>query len=172
MIKRAKESDAEVLALMGLVTYNESHGQFIENKEDLKRYNETAFSISKTKKDIQNTSNVFFIIYANDTPAGYAKLVLNSNNESVISGKNCQLERIYVLQEFIPLKMGYKLLAFLEHEAVNLGFENMWLSVYVKNQRAIKFYQKHGYRIVGESVFMVNGQGYDNIVFSKKLELV
>jgi GNAT superfamily N-acetyltransferase len=169
MIKKAKAEDAAVLALLGLVTYNESHGQFIENKEDLKKYNEAAFSISKTKKDIQDRNNVFYIIYSNDVPAGYAKLVLNTKTDGVTSNKNCQLERIYILQEFIPLKISYKLLVFLEKEAHIFGLDTIWLSVYVKNLRAIKFYQKHDYKNVGKSVFLVNGKGYENMVFSKTI---
>lgn len=169
IIKKAKEVDSEVLSLLGLITYKESHGHFIENKEDLKKYNETAFSISKTKVDLNNPNIVFYIIYVNDLPAGYAKLVLNGLDKSVNSQNNCQLERIYILDDFIPLRIGQKFLTFLEEEAKAMHSYTIWLSVYIKNERAIRFYQKNGYENVGKSIFLVHGTEYENIVFSKNI---
>ena len=45
----------------------------------------------------------------------------------------------------------------------------MWLSVYIKNNRAIRFYQKNEFKNVGELNFIVNGKEYENIVFQKKI---
>ena len=44
----------------------------------------------------------------------------------------------------------------------------MWLSVYVKNNRAIRFYQKNEFKNVGELNFLVNGKDYENIIILKK----
>lgn len=170
-IKIAKESDFEVLALLGRVTYVESHGHFINNKTDLLKYNNAAFAISKTKLELANPNNVFYIIYVNDFPAGYAKIILNKINDNIVSEDNCCLDKIYILNEFIPLKIGYQFLKFTEEKARELLLDTMWLSVYVKNERAIKFYQKNDFKDVGRLNFLVNGKEYDNIVFSKKIAL-
>jgi len=45
----------------------------------------------------------------------------------------------------------------------------MWLSVYVENFRAIKFYQKNEYKHIGNILFMVNKTPYDNLTLAKKL---
>jgi len=166
-INKAKETDSEVLALLGNITYTESHSHFIDNKNDLMKYNENAFSISKTKKDIKDPKNTFYILYKDDLPIGYAKLVLKSTNENVASENNCQLERIYILNDFIPLKIGQQFLIFLENQAKELQLNTIWLSVYGKNIRAIRFYHRNKYNEVGESTFLVNGKKYRNKVFSK-----
>ena len=168
-IKKAKETDTEVLALLGRITYTESHGHFIDNKKDLLEYNNKAFSISKTRADLKNTNNLFYIIYESDLPVGYAKLVLDVKHESIISQKNCRLERIYILSDFIPLKIGQQFLTFLEEKSKELQLDTMWLSVYVKNERAIKFYEKNEFKHTGELNFLVNGKSYDNFVLSKKI---
>jgi ribosomal protein S18 acetylase RimI-like enzyme len=170
-INKAKETDTEVLALLGNITYTESHGHFIDNKNDLMKYNENAFSISKTKKDIKDPKNIFYILYKDDLPIGYAKLVLNAINENIASQNNCLLERIYILNDFIPLKIGQQFLIFLEKKAKELQLETMWLSVYGKNIRAIKFYQRNKYKEVGESIFLVNAKEYKNKVFEKTLSI-
>lgn len=168
-IKIATETDIEVLALLGTITYTESHSHFIDDENDLIEYNNTAFSVSKTKQDINNPENLLYIISVDDLPVGYAKLVLNAIHKNVASQNNCRLERIYILKDFIPLKIGQQFLTFLEEKAKELQLDIMWLSVYIKNSRAIKFYQKNEFKEVGELKFLVSGKEYENIVFSKNI---
>ena len=168
-IKKANESNTEVLALLGRLTYAESHGHFIDDKNDLSKYLDENFSISKTKQDITNPKNLFYIMYVEGLPIGYAKLVLNTKQESIASQNNCCLERIYILNEFIPLKIGKQLLTFVEEQAKALQLDTMWLSVYIKNNRAIRFYERNEFKNVGELNFIVYGKSYENTVFSKKI---
>ncbi|MBA6155059.1 GNAT family N-acetyltransferase [Tenacibaculum sp. S7007] len=168
-IKKAKESDAEILALLGRVTYVESHGNFIEDKTDLLKYLTKSFSVVKTREDIKNNNNLFLILYVDELPVGYVKLVLKATHENVESKNSCRLERIYILADFLQMKLGKHFLDFTEQKAKKLQFDTMWLSVYVKNNRAIRFYEKNEFKNVGELSFLVNGKGYDNIVFSKKI---
>jgi ribosomal protein S18 acetylase RimI-like enzyme len=168
-IRSAKETDIEVLALLGRITYSESHGHFINNKNDLLKYNNNAFSISKTKLDLANPNNLFYIILVDDLPVGYAKLIVNEKHESITSQNNCRLEKIYILNDFIPLKIGQQFLTFLEKQAKELQLDTMWLSVYIKNNRAIRFYERNDYKTIGELNFIVNGKKYENIVFSKNI---
>lgn len=168
-IEIAKEGDSKVLALLGRVTWAESHGHYIDDKNNLLEYLNKNFSVSKTKQDINHPENLFYIIYVDDSPAGYAKLVVNAINENVASQNNCRLERIFIQNEFIPLKIGQQLLNFVEEKAKEIQLDTMWLSVYIKNERAIRFYERNNFKNVGQLNFTVNGQGYENIVFSKKL---
>lgn len=169
-IKKANDKHIDVLALLGTITYNESHGHYIDDKEDLKKYLETAFSVPKTDQDVKNPENLFYITYLNKLPIGYAKLRLNSSHDNVDSKKSCQLERIYILNEFIPLKIGQQFLTFLEKKATKLQFNTMWLSVYEENRRALRFYEKNDFVKVGTSIFTVNDKEYENIVLSKKIQ--
>jgi len=168
-IKIANEADAVMLALLARVTWAESHGHYIEDKKNLLKYLNKNFSVSKTKQDINDPKNFFYIVYVDDLPAGYAKLVVNETNECVTSQNTCRLERIFIQNEFIPLKIGQQLLTFVEEKANVLRLDTMWLSVYIKNKRAIRFYERNEFENVGELNFLVNGKAYENIVFSKKI---
>ena len=85
------------------------------------------------------------------------------------SQNSCQLERIYILNDFIPLKIGQQFLTFLEENAKELQIDTIWLSVYKKNIRAIRFYERNNYKEVGKSIFLVNGKEYENKVYSKEV---
>ena len=168
-IQIAKEADTAILALLGRVTWAESHGHYIDDKNNLLKYLNSNFSVSKTKQEINNPKNLFYIIYVDDLPVGYAKLVVNAINESVASQNNCRLERIFIQNEFIPLKIGQQLLTYVEEKAKALQLDTMWLTVYIKNKRAVRFYERNKFKNVGELNFHVNGKEYENIVFSKKI---
>ncbi|MFY0629615.1 MAG: GNAT family N-acetyltransferase [Flavobacteriaceae bacterium] len=168
-IKRTTKADTEVLALLGRLTWAESHGHYIEDKNDVLKYLNENFSISKTKQNVNNPNQLFYIIYADNLPVGYAKLVVNTSNENITSQNNCQLERIFILNDFIPLKIGQQLLTFVEEQAKKLQLDTMWLTVYIKNKRAIRFYERNEFKNVGEVNFIVSGKEYENIVFSKKI---
>lgn len=168
-IKLAKPKDIEVLTLLGRITYDESHGHFIENKNDLLTYLSKAFSIEKTIQDLKNKNNIFHIIYKDNLPIGYSKFVLNCPFENKNENTSCRLERIYILNDFIPLKLGYKLFKFVEETAKKQGATSLWLSVYIKNKKAIKFYRRNEFSNLGELNFLVNGKEYKNYVLSKKI---
>ncbi len=168
-IKTATKADTTILALLGRLTWAESHGHYIDDKNNLLNYLNENFSVSKTKQEINNPKNLFYIIYVDDLPVGYAKLVINAEQENVASLNNCRLERIFIQNEFIPLKIGQQLLTFVEEKAKVLQFDTMWLSVYIKNKRAIRFYERNEFKNVGDLNFLVNGKVYENILFSKKI---
>lgn len=168
-IQIAKEADTAILALLGRLTWAESHGHYIDDKNNLLKYLNSNFSVSKTKQEINNPKNLFYIIYVDDLPVGYAKLVVNAINESVASQNNCRLERIFIQNEFISLKIGQQLLTYVAKKAKALQLDTMWLTVYIKNKRAIRFYERNEFKNVGELNFFVNGKEYENIVFSKKI---
>ena len=72
-------------------------------------YNNLTFSVEKIEKGIKKSNNVFFIAFINRLPVGYAKLKLNSKSEFIESTNTCQLQKIYVLRDFLSMKIGFEL---------------------------------------------------------------
>ena len=168
-IRTANNADAETLALLSRVTYTESHGSYIENKTHLFNYENEAFSVAKITRELKDVNVIYDILYYNDFPVGYSKLILNATNKNVVSKKPCCLERIYVLSDFIHLKAGRLLMEKAIEKATQLSFDTLWLSVYKKNSRAIRFYEKNEFLNVGTVNFIVDGISYENKVFTKKI---
>ncbi len=171
-IRIATTSDAEILALLGRITYSESHGEYIDNKKHLLNYNNEAFSLKKIKESLSDTNNLFYLVYVNNLPVGYAKLVLRATFNNETPENSCRLERIYILNEFLPLKIGQQLYDILINKAISLNFDCIWLSVYIKNNRAIQFYLKNNFKKIGSLQFKVDETEYENTVFSKNIERI
>ena len=168
-IKNATSNDAEVLALLGRITYNESHGHYIDNKIDLLNYNNTYFSVEKQKEELKNSNNLFYLIYSDKSPIGYIKLVKNATNKNISSSNICKLERLYILNDFIAQKVGSIAMDYILKKVTELKFEELWLAVYIKNTKAIRFYEKNGFKNIGNIIFNVGESDFDNYVLSKKI---
>ncbi|APG64170.1 hypothetical protein LPB136_01770 [Tenacibaculum todarodis] len=167
--KLATSSNAEVIALLGRITYTESHGHFIDDQKDLLAYCTNAFSIKKTKEELEDKNNLFHIIYVDNLPVGYSKIILNTPFEDKTENSSCRLERIYILNHFLSMKLGQPFLDFIIEKAKEKKASSMWLSVYIKNERGIKFYDRNEFKSIGEFNFLVNGKKYENFVLSKEI---
>jgi len=169
-LEHATGAYSQILEMLRRISFPESHSAFIKDQNNLLRYNEQTFSISRTKRDLRDEQNIFYIAYQYQFPIGYAKLMLNQTHSSIASKNTCRLDKIYILSEFLPLKIGREFLKFLEAQIRELGFNAVWLATYIKNYRAIRFYEKNEYSAVCKLDFSINGTAYENIVFSKTLE--
>lgn len=62
-IRKATVLDATYIALLGRITYTESHGNFIENKQNLLDYYNTNYSVAQIKKELSDKNNIFWIVF-------------------------------------------------------------------------------------------------------------
>ena len=66
------------------------------------------------------------------------------------------MERLYLLREFYGLGIGLQLMNFNSTLAQKNKQSGIWLEVWKENFRAIKFYKKVGFEIVGNANFKVS----------------
>ena len=168
-IRKATPNDAPLIALLGRISFNESFGHLFPDQNDLLAYHEKTFSVSKIANSLQKNSNIFWLAFYNELPVGYTKLKLNSTSEFLPIEQVCQLQKIYVLKDFLSKKIGLKLQASLLEEAQNRGFKTIWLSVYDDNAKAINFYRKNQFKDIGKHKFQIGKESFNFIAMAKQL---
>jgi len=159
-VKIASIDDATKIASLGKKTFTEAFGHLFRDVKDLTEYLENTFSAKKIEGSLAKKENVFWLAYWNQVPVGYAKLKLHSPNQFVDSKNSCQLQKIYVLKEFLSRKIGLMLQKTLLEEAILRNFEIIWLSVWKGNERAIKFYEKNRFKIIGAHNFEIGKERF------------
>jgi ribosomal protein S18 acetylase RimI-like enzyme len=169
-IRLANNSDAEYIALLGRITFTETFGHLFENRNDLLEYHNRTFSVEKIKKGIKNRNNIFWISFVDGLPVGFAKLKLDSQSEFILSKNICQLQKIYVLRDFLSMKIGFELQNRLLDKAKKNGSEKIWLSVLEINYRAINFYKKNGFENIGNHTFQIGQENFEFMAMSKSLK--
>ena len=102
------------------------------------------------------------------TPIGYALLIPNPELDVATSG-DVELKKIYVLSRFQGTGTAQRLFA--EVLSAAKGSNRLLLGVKDDNHRAIAFYKRQGFEVIGTRQFDVGGQLYDDFVFARELTL-
>jgi len=168
-IRRASINDATHIALLGRITYTQSHGDYIENKQNLLDFYGKHYSVSQIRKELLDENNMFWIVFSDELPIGFAKLCLNINQLNLRDTDFCKLQRLYILNDFIALRIGSQLQDLILQKAMELNFKKIWVTVYNKNTKGIKFYKKYDFKEIGSIDFKVGETNYENLIFAKNL---
>ncbi|MEL6484549.1 MAG: GNAT family N-acetyltransferase, partial [Bacteroidota bacterium] len=145
-------------------------GDVFDASGNLNTYLETTFNLNKIQHSLQKENNVYWIALVDDKPVGYAKLKLTSPSPFIETERVSQLQKIYVLQDFLSMKIGKRLQDALIDRARKTESEQLWLSVWDGNARAIRFYEKNDFEVVGNHQFTIGEQTFAFTAMSKKLK--
>jgi len=154
-IIKATIKHSELIAEIGKQSFLESHGNSA-SKEDvnhfiLKTYNKDAIS-----KEFGNPKVQYHIIYLNYKAAGFSKIELNTSNNCINDLNVTKLDRLYLLKKYYGQNLGSKLFDFNIQFSKKHNQKGIWLAVWLENQRAINFYIKKGFKIVGKYNFKIS----------------
>ena len=151
-IEKAEIFHQDLLSEIGRRTFIESHGTSAD-KSIIDEYVKKKFSKAAFAEELKDVTNLFHIIYIDNEPAGYSKIILNSLHVEIDKTAITKLERFYLLKQFYGRHAGAELM----HFNINLSKQNnqqgMWLYVWTENQRAVTFYTRHGFKIIGHFDF-------------------
>lgn len=161
LIRVATPEDAEFIALLGRITFTETFGHlFANHTSDLGAYLDHTFAVSKIRKSLGDPDNHYWLSLRDGLPVGYAKLKHPSPTPLLTGEEPAQLQKIYVLQEFLALGIGRLLLNTVLDHAARSGFHTIWLDVLKQNTRAIRFYQRHGFQPLGDDTYTIGAQTF------------
>ncbi|MDF1697292.1 MAG: GNAT family N-acetyltransferase [Saprospiraceae bacterium] len=166
----ATKEDAATIALLGRVTFSDTFGDLFRDRSDLLEYFKKTFTVEKIESSILKSSNIFWLALADGLPVGYAKLKLDSLSSFLPTQRVCQLQKIYVLNDFLSLKIGQKLQQQVIQKSMALAFQSIWLSVLESNERAIRFYKKNGFNIIGDHDFSIGKEDFSFKVMACQLK--
>jgi ribosomal protein S18 acetylase RimI-like enzyme len=160
-IRQAQPTDAEVIALLGRITFSETFGYlFVERASDLRAYLDYTFAVSKIRISVEQPKNTYWLASVDSLPVGYAKLKFPSHAALLPAAGIAQLQKIYVLKEFLGQGIGKPLFEVVLDHAMSLKIDNLWLDVLKENSRAIRFYERHGFKALGDETYAIGAQTF------------
>ncbi len=154
-ITKATPQNAKQLAPLAKEAFLIAHGHSA-SKADIANYVAANFSESSFEKELSNPENQYFIIYHQNKMAGYSKVTLNTPTEKITSNNITYMSRLYLLKEFYGLNLGKELFDFNLEFSKQHHQHGIWLAVWIENKRAINFYTKRGFQIVGKHDFKIS----------------
>lgn len=164
MIRKAEITDAEPISKLGKQSFFEAH-ESSAPKEELEAYLNEKLSEEKLAIELQDEKNTFHLLFFENELAGYSKIIYNSPAPQLPDITDaCKLERIYFSKKFYGQKLGLKLFNFNKDLCIQNNQSGMWLTVWIGNERAINFYEKIGFKTIGEIMFKVGKIESPNLV--------
>ena len=154
IIKATKEH-AELITEIGGKSFWESHG-VSASKAAINTFISKTYTKEKIEKELENSNKIYHLIYYNNKIAGFSKIELNTPNSNIKSKNITKLDRFYLLKEFYGKNLGAKLFDFNIQLCKKQQQEGIWLAVWIENQRALKFYKKNRFKIVGKYDFQIS----------------
>ncbi len=154
IFKKLNISDVENLQKISIQTFRETFEE-VNTEEDMQQYIEENLSLESLKSELENPNSEFYFAENEGEILGYLKLNFKNAQTEKMNDNHFEIERIYVLKEFLGKKIGQ----FLFEKSIEIGkelnLEYIWLGVWKKNERAIKFYEKNGFEIFGKHDFVL-----------------
>ncbi len=130
----------------------------------------TAFSIEAMQAALADRDVAAWIaLDAGHAAIGYATLRRGSRASGVEGAKPAEVQRIYVEESWHGHGVGEALMRACVDQATAWRCDVLWLGVWQENPRAIAFYEKNGFRVVGEQTFMLGRDAQRDYVMARPL---
>ena len=167
-IRYGNPDDATMLSELGAKTFYDTFAKD-NTPENIDLYIKESFSPEIQFNELSEPDVIFLIAESEGIPIGYTQLIMNSKDESINGTRPLEIRRIYASQEYLGKGVGKELMKATISEARQLGCDCVWLGVWEKNQRAIDFYKKWGFREVGTHLFSVGDDPQNDLVMELEL---
>jgi ribosomal protein S18 acetylase RimI-like enzyme len=157
-----------LLAEMGARTFYDTFAKD-NTPADITSYLAASFSPGKQADELADPANIFLIAEIEDIPAGYARLRLSSPPPAITGIKPIEIVRFYSVQSWIGRGVGAALMSACLSIAHQNGCDTIWLDVWEHNPRAIAFYRKWGFAIVGRQAFQLGSDLQNDLLMVKQV---
>ncbi len=141
-------------------SFLDAHGKSAP-KEDLEEYLQNKYTKNALSADLKEEGNAYFFAGDHEGLKGYLKLGFDKAFPPKINTNFSKLDRIYIHKT----AYGTGLSEFLLQESIRIARQQnqkgIWLATWVENKRAIRFYEKHGFRVVDAYDFPISKTHYN-----------
>ncbi len=117
----------------------------LNTEENMAKYLEEELSLEKLTVELENENSAFYFALLGNDIIGYMKLNFGQAQKELQENTSLEVERIYVLKEFIGKNVGQMLYEKALAIASEKNVDFIWLGVWEENVRAIKFYERNGF---------------------------
>jgi ribosomal protein S18 acetylase RimI-like enzyme len=167
-IRPGTEADAAPLAALAALTFplatpSDTRPEAIDD------FVATTLSAARFVEYLTHPSRVVLVAEIADEPVGYAMLNVGEPDDpevlaAVTTRPTVDLNKFYVHPGHHGSGIATTLMAAIVGAARDTGARSVWLGVNNENERANRFYEKHGFAVVGTKHFRLGDRLEDDYV--------
>jgi len=167
-IHRAVPSDAAWLAELAERTFRETYAEH-NTVEDMESYVAAHFGVDRQAAELRDVGKLTLVAEDDGQAAGYVQLASGEVPASVAGAAPMEVTRFYVERPWHGRGVAQHLMAAARAAAAAEGARTLWLGVWERNERAIAFYRKCGFRDAGTQVFTLGRDRQRDLVLERPL---
>ncbi len=168
-IRKATAKDLRTVQLIGRETFFETFSDS-NTEDDMNKYLEDSFNDSKLTSELSNPDSLFYIAWEDGSAVGYLKINTGIAQTEQQDKKALEIERIYVKSSHHGKKVGQLLYEKALEVAQQQHNSYLWLGVWEKNPRAIRFYEKNGFTSFDKHIFKMGNDEQVDIMMKKEMQ--
>jgi ribosomal protein S18 acetylase RimI-like enzyme len=169
VVCKADSSQAPVISAIGRESFAEAFGPFFNLREDLERYLDYTYDVEKINRSLANPNNIFYLARSGQVTFGFAKIKKQSCRAALLSGRQTELQKIYVLKPYQGWGAGKALLQTILGEIPDWKADLLWLDVLKGNLKAIQFYENNGFEKREDHFFKIGSQTFAYDLMDRKM---
>lgn len=167
-IKKAELRDAKNLAVLKQQVWISTYG-IAGIREEYSDYVLSHFSIDNIEHAIKDENRHVILAEIDGHLVAAADLSLSPRSPRPEVKEGLEINILYVLDRFQGLGIGIKMLNECLKTAKEHKAEAIWFTLHYENNKAIDFYSKNGFNIVGDTLYNFGGEKYKNFIMHKEL---
>jgi hypothetical protein len=153
-IQKVNPIDIKLFASISKQTFLETYADD-NSEEDMVKYLADNFSSKQLTTDLSNPNSEFYFVKNDTQIIGYLKLNFGQAQTEDHHDSAMEIERIYALKSYHGKSVGQMLFDKAYEVAKAKKAAYLWLGVWEKNPRAIRFYEKNGFVAFDKHVFVL-----------------
>ena len=143
-LSKCTSTELETLLKIAKATFVETFGH-LNDPAHFDAYVAKAFTLAQFEKELSTPGSDFYLLRVDGHAAGYLKLNFPPAQSDLNEPQSMEIERIYLYNQYQGSGLGKLLFNKAMEEAANAEVKYIWLGVWEKNEKAIRFYESRGF---------------------------
>jgi ribosomal protein S18 acetylase RimI-like enzyme len=165
-IRRAVDDDALALAVLAETTFR---GAFAESNSaaNIQLHCAAHYGQALQLAEIRESNRETWFAEAGGRLVAYLQLRLNAVSPLIPGERPGEIQRFYVHVSHHGAGLAHELMAHVLARSAAAGAAALWLGVWERNPRAIAFYRKWEFEVVGEHIFRLGDDPQRDLVMRR-----
>jgi diamine N-acetyltransferase len=168
-VRRARPADAPPLAALAERVFRDTFAA-ANDPADVELHCAKFFGADVQLREISDPNVVTLVCEQDGELVAYAQLDLNARIECVKAERPSEIVRFYVAAPWQGKGIAQELMTEVLATAKASGCDRVWLGVWERNDRGIRFYRKCGFKLAGEHAFVLGRDVQRDLVMARNID--
>lgn len=168
-IRRAEEAEALALSVLAETTFRAAFAES-NSAANMQLHCAAHYGQALQLAEIRESNRETWVAEAGDRLVAFLQLRLDAIAPLIFGERPVEIQRFYVHASHHGAGLAHELMAHVLARAETAGAAALWLGVWERNPRAIAFYRKWEFEVVGEHIFRLGDDPQRDLVMRRHMQ--